>query len=130
MSIYSSSFRSPGVTADEAEGIYIYIYRPIVLPTLLCACETWTVYQRHARKLNHFHTTCLRKLLNIQWQDRILDTRGSGAGLSSIYTILVQSQLRWSGHVVRMPDQRLPQKTVLLRAIARKAFPRSPKQTL
>ncbi|KAI0222195.1 hypothetical protein LSAT2_026566 [Lamellibrachia satsuma] len=50
------------------------VYRAIVLPTLLYTCETWTVYQRHAKKLNHFHTTCLRKLLNIKWQNRIPDT--------------------------------------------------------
>ena len=35
-------------------------YRAIVLLTLLHTCETWTVYQRHARKLNHVYTTCLR----------------------------------------------------------------------
>ena len=38
-----------------------------VLPTLLYACETWTVYQRHAKTLNHFHTSCLNKLLKIKW---------------------------------------------------------------
>ena len=37
------------------------VYRSVVLPTLLYACETWTVYQRHAKRLNHFHTSCLRK---------------------------------------------------------------------
>ena len=37
------------------------VYRSVVLPTLLYACETWTVYQQHARRLNHFHTSCLRK---------------------------------------------------------------------
>ena len=47
------------------------VYRAIGLPMLLCTCKTWTVYQLHARKLNHFHTTCLRKLLHIKWQDRI-----------------------------------------------------------
>ena len=26
------------------------VYRSVVLPTLLYACETWTVYQRHAKK--------------------------------------------------------------------------------
>ena len=35
------------------------VYRSVVLLTLLYACETWTVYQRHAKRLNHFHTSCL-----------------------------------------------------------------------
>ena len=50
------------------------VYKAVVLPTLLYACETSTVYQRHAKRLNHFHTSCLRKLLKIKWQDRIPDT--------------------------------------------------------
>ena len=28
------------------------VYRAVVLTTLLYACETWTVYSRHARQLN------------------------------------------------------------------------------
>ena len=83
------------------------VYRAMVLPMLLYACETWTVYQCHAKKLNHFHTTCLRKLLNITWQDRIPDTEVlAQADLPSIYTILMQSQLCWAGHVACMPDHR------------------------
>ena len=35
--------------------IKLKVYKAVVLPTLLYACETWTVYQRHAKKLNHFH---------------------------------------------------------------------------
>ena len=50
------------------------VYKFVVLPTLLHACETWTVYQRHAKRLNHFHTRCLRKLFMIKWQDKIPDT--------------------------------------------------------
>ena len=42
------------------------VYKAVVLPTLLYACETWTVYQRHAKRLNHFHTSRLRKLLKIK----------------------------------------------------------------
>ena len=37
------------------------VYRSMVLPTLLYACETWTVYQRHVKRPNHFHTSCLKK---------------------------------------------------------------------
>ena len=50
------------------------VYRSVVLPTLLSAYETWTVYQRHAKRLNHFHASCLRKLLKIKWPDRVIDT--------------------------------------------------------
>ena len=32
------------------------------------------VYQRHSKRLNRFHTGCLRKLLKIKWQDRIQNT--------------------------------------------------------
>ena len=45
------------------------VYKAVVLQPLLYACETWTVYQRHAKRHNHFHLSCLRKLLKIRWQD-------------------------------------------------------------
>ena len=71
------------------------VYRSVLLPTLLYACETWTVYQRHAKRLNHFHTSCLRKLLKIKWQDRIPDTEVlKRAGMQSIQTLLKLAQLR------------------------------------
>ena len=82
-----------------------------MLPTLLYACETWTVYQWHGKRLNHFHTCCLRKLLKIKWQDRIPDTEVlKRAGMQSVHTFLKLAQLRWTGHVTRMPDECLPKK--------------------
>ena len=50
------------------------VYKAMVLPTLLYACETWAVYQRHAKRLNHSHRSCPRKPLKIKWKDRIPDT--------------------------------------------------------
>ena len=86
------------------------VYRSVVLPTLLYACETWTVYQRHVKRLN-FHTSCLRKLLKIKWQDRIPDTEAlKRAGMQNIHTLLKLAQLRWTGHVTKMPDECLPKK--------------------
>ena len=87
------------------------VYRSVVLPTLLYACETWTVYQRHAKRLYHFHTSCLRKLLKIKWQDTIPDTEVlKRAGMQNVHTLLKLAQLRWTGHVTRMPDERLPKR--------------------
>ena len=65
------------------------VYKAVVLPALLYACETWTVYQRHAKRLNHFHTSCVRKLLKIKWQDGIPDTEVlKRAGMQSVHTLL------------------------------------------
>ena len=98
-------WKRKGISIDTK----LKVYKAVVLPTLLYGCETWTVYQRHVKMLNHFHTTCLRKLLNIRWQDKVPDTEVlHSAGSLSIHTILMKSQLRWAGHVVRMPDHRLP----------------------
>ena len=89
----------------------IKVYKAAVLTTLLYGCETWTVYQRHSRKLNHFHTTSLRRILGIKWQDRIPDTEVlSRAGLPSIHIILMQAEQCCAGHVARMPEHRLPKK--------------------
>ncbi len=73
------------------------------------ASETWTVYRRHARQLNHFHTTCLRRLLRIRWQDKVPNTDVlSRASLLSVHTLLMKTQTHWAGHVARMPDHCIP----------------------
>ena len=89
------------------------VYKAVVLPTLLYACETWTVYQRHVKNLNHFHLSCLRKILKIRWQDKIPDTEVlKKAMVQSVHTLLKLAQLRWTGHVTRMSDERLPKKVL------------------
>jgi len=50
------------------------VCKAIVLPSLLYSCETWTVYSSHVKKLKRFHMNCLRKILQIRWQDTIPDT--------------------------------------------------------
>nr|VZI08239.1 unnamed protein product [Spirometra erinaceieuropaei] len=41
------------------------MYKAVILPTLLYGAETWTVYTRQARRLNHFHLSCLRRILRL-----------------------------------------------------------------
>lgn len=109
----SSAFGRLRSNVWECRGISLptklKVYRAVVLPTLLYACETWTVYRSHARRLNHFHIFCLRKLLNIRWQDKVPDTEVlTRASLPSVHTLLMRAQTRWAGHVVRMSDERIP----------------------
>lgn len=105
--LYPNVWNRRGITVQTK----IKVYRAVVMTTLLYGSETWTVYRRHASKLNHFHTIHLRKILGIRWQDKIPDTVVlTRAGLPSIHTLLMKTQLRWAGHVARMPDHRLPKK--------------------
>nr|VZI29300.1 unnamed protein product [Spirometra erinaceieuropaei] len=85
------------------------MYRAVILPTLLYGAETWMVYTKQVRRLNHFHLSRLRRIIKLRWQDRIADTDVvERTGILSIYTMLRQMQLRWSNHLVRMDDERLP----------------------
>nr|VZI44325.1 unnamed protein product [Spirometra erinaceieuropaei] len=87
------------------------MYKAVILSTTLHGAETWTVYTRQARRLNHFHLSCLRRILRLNLQNRIPDTEVlERTGILSNYAILRQMQLRWSGHVVRMDDERLPKR--------------------
>ena len=77
------------------------VYKAAVLPTLLYACETWKVYQRHAKKLNHFNLSYLRKILKIRWQDKIPCTEVlKTAKMQSVHTLLKLAQLKmdWPCH--------------------------------
>ena len=99
----------------EREGLSIQtklkVYKAVILPSLLYSCETWTVYSRHSKSLNSFHLKCLRKILKIRWQDKVPDTEVlHRADTTSIHTLISKNQLRWSGHVVRMDDNRLPKR--------------------
>ncbi|VDL91796.1 unnamed protein product [Schistocephalus solidus] len=58
------------------------LYKVVVLTTLLYGAETWTLHSNQVKKLNHFHLSCLRKVLKMRWQDRNPDTE-SWSGLES-----------------------------------------------
>ncbi|KAG7295806.1 hypothetical protein JYU34_004672 [Plutella xylostella] len=80
----------------------------VVLPNIMYAAETWTVYRRHIRMLDRFHLRCLRKILNIRWSDRVRNTEVlRRANVGGIEAYLMRRQLRWCGHVSRMSEQRV-----------------------
>lgn len=91
------------------ENTKIQIYRACVVSTLLYGSESWTLRAAQERKLNAFHMRCLRRILNITWQDKVPNsTVLERANYTSMYTLLKQRRMRWLGHVVRMDDGRIP----------------------
>ena len=57
------------------------------------------------KEISPFPLKLLRKLPNIKWQDKIPDTEVlKKARMQSMNTVLKLAQLRWTGHVISMPD--------------------------
>ena len=103
-------------------GNKIKVYQAVVLPTLLYGFEKWTTYQRHIKKLNHFHTTCLRKILWITWQKHIPDTEVLHH-LDAMTALLGRS---CCSHERSRP----PEESALRRIISGQALPRGPEKAL
>ena len=60
-------------------------------------------------QLDQFHMRCPRKIGNIKWQDMIPNTEVlKKYNMPGIEVLLLQAQLRWCGHLVRMKDDRIP----------------------
>nr|VZI06769.1 unnamed protein product [Spirometra erinaceieuropaei] len=65
----SQTFSRPQSTVLNRHGLQLStklkVYKAVILPTLLYGAETWTVYTKQARRLNHFHLSFLRRILRL-----------------------------------------------------------------
>ena len=87
----------------------VHIYRAVVVSTLLYAAETWTTYSRHIRKLKKFHYRCLRRILGVSWKHHVSNAEIlQRADIEDVEALIIQAQLRWTGHVIRMQNFRIP----------------------
>ena len=85
------------------------VYHAVCVTTLLYGAETWTPYRRHIKLLEAFHMKCLKRILGITWQDKVThDEIFQRTQTTTIETIMMKQHLRWLGHVIRMPEHRLP----------------------
>ena len=61
------------------------------------------------KRLESFHQRCLRRILKIRWFNRVRNEDVlNQAKITSLEVIISSMRLRWFGHLVRMPEERLP----------------------
>jgi hypothetical protein len=86
----------------------LLIYKSIVKSILPYGAETWTMKQKHIRKLLATEMDYLRRPARISRMDRIRnETIGTKMGMKkNILQEIEEQQLRWCGHVMRMDDCR------------------------
>ena len=89
----------------------ISVYKACVLTSLLFGCEAWTLTKKQIMRLEKFHLTCLRKIAKIRWYHKVTNydvlTR---CKVTSVQSMIDSARLRWTGHVVRMNNDRIPKK--------------------
>ena len=60
-----------------------------------------------------FHDRHLRSIMKIRWQDKVTNIKVlKRAGLPSMEDLLIRKNLRWTGHLLRMPTDRLPRQVL------------------
>lgn len=85
------------------------VYQATVLSTLLCSCETWSLYRYQINQLERFHQSKLRSILNAKWDDHVTNNEVlTRANSMRIQTMIEKQQRRWLGHIKGMPETRIP----------------------
>ena len=93
----------------------VRIYRALILPIATYGAETWTLRKADISRLESFEMRCLRSIAGVHLLDRIRskDIRNSLHIKNSITEEITKRRMKWFGHVIRMPDHRLPRKAYL-----------------
>ena len=87
----------------------ISVYKAAVITSLLYGCETWTLNKKQIMRLEKFHQTTLRKIARIKWFHKVTNYEVlSRCNIPSLQSMVESARLRWTGHVVRMKDDRIP----------------------
>ena len=91
----------------------VAVYKAVCLSVLLYASEAWVLYRKHLKSLERFHTQSLQRILGLKWWHRVTHVEvRSRAGVEPVETMLIGRQLRWYGHTLRMPANRLPRQVL------------------
>jgi hypothetical protein len=93
------------------------MYKTLVRPMLMYGCETWTLTQSDILQLS----TCERKMLRKtygpvqvkgEWQMRYNTELYQLYKLPDVTGAIKVARLQWAGHIHRMSDAKLPQRTM------------------
>jgi hypothetical protein len=95
-----------------SKNIKIKIYITVILPVVLCGCETWSLTLREEHRLRVFENRVLRKIFGPKreedgsWIKLHNDELQNLHSSPNIVRVIKPRRMRWAGHVARMREGR------------------------
>ena len=85
------------------------IYKVALLTTLLYGSEVLSTTLAQMKRFEVFHQRCLRRILKVRWNYFVSNAEVlRRANIAPVDVQIRVARLRWFGHVVRMPEERVP----------------------
>jgi len=89
----------------------VAVHKAMCISILLYGSESWTLYRHHFKALEAYHVRCLQAILGVRWWHKVTHSDlHRRAKVQSMECMVMQRQLRWVGHVIRMSPNRLPRR--------------------
>jgi hypothetical protein len=95
-----------------SRNVKVKIYKTIILPVVLCGCETWSLTLREEHRLRVFENRVLRRIFGPKKDDVMGEWRKlHNKDLHNLYSspdIIRQvksRRMRWAGHAARMGEE-------------------------
>jgi hypothetical protein len=114
-----------------SKSVKIKIYRNIILPVVLCGCETWPLTFREEFRLRVFKNRVLKRVFGLRRDDvtgqwRRLHNKVLYVLYSSVNIIWVikSRRLRWAGYVAHMRERRGAYRALVGKPEGRRPFER------
>jgi hypothetical protein len=96
-----------------SKNVKVRIYKTIILPVVLCGCETWSLMVGEEHKLRVFENRVQRRIFGPKrdgvmggWRKLHNEELHNLYSLPSIIRIIKSRRMRWAGHVARMGEER------------------------
>ncbi|PWA21171.1 hypothetical protein CCH79_00009483 [Gambusia affinis] len=102
-------YRSVVVKRELSQKAKLSIYRSIYVPTLIYGHELWIMTERTRSRIQAAEMGFLRRVAGLSLRDRVRSSViREGLRVEPLLLHVERGQLRWLGHLVRMPPGRLP----------------------
>ena len=101
--------RTAVMKRELSQEVKLSIYRSIFIPTLTYGYEGWVMTERMRSQIQVAKMGFLRRVAGVSLRDRVRSLAiREGLGVEPLLICIQRSQLRWFGHLVRMPPGCIP----------------------